>query len=68
MLAAILDRAYRRRHPPRTLAEIRAEVLAEHEAIGDKVARRYVRGNINIKAGDYSDTDTIPRKRAIGKK
>ena len=53
MLTKLIKYAYARRHPPKTAAEIRAEVVAEHEEIGREVAARFARGNVNIKAGRF---------------
>lgn len=63
MLAELIARAYSRRYPRKTSDQIREEVLSEHRMVGVDVARRFVRGNVNIKAGNFSTVDTIPRVR-----
>jgi len=46
----------------KTSAEIRAEVLSEHEQIGREVATRFSRGDVNIKAGRFlTRKDLTPR-------
>ena len=47
------ERDIAREFPFKTHEQVRAEVLAERDAIGDEVARRFSRGNVNIKSGEY---------------
>jgi len=46
--------------------KIRDEVIARHDAIADKLARRYTRGNVNVKRGAYltrKDLDNRANKK-----
>jgi hypothetical protein len=51
MIRSLVDRAVRRLHPAKTREDIKADVRAKHDEIGMRMAKRYVRGNINIKRG-----------------
>ncbi len=53
MLSKLIESAISRQIPLRSSDEIRAEVKERHNRIGDDQARRYVRGNVNIKQGAY---------------
>ena len=48
-----IERAIAREHPYKTTAQVRAEVLAEREEIGQEMAQRFTRGNVNIKSGEF---------------
>jgi hypothetical protein len=48
-----IEREIAREHPYKTTAQIRAEVLAEHDEIGHEMAQRFTRGNVNIKSGEF---------------
>ncbi len=53
--------------PPISRDEIRKEVLDRYVEIGRSVAKRYVRGNVNIKAGRFmTEHDLDARKKALG--
>jgi hypothetical protein len=53
MLMQLIDRAIAHRHPRKTREEIQTEVEQEHRDIGRGIARRFTRGNVNIKRGAY---------------
>jgi hypothetical protein len=49
--------------PPISRKELRDEVLERYEAIGRKIAQRYVRGNVNIKAGRFFTKRDIEERK-----
>jgi hypothetical protein len=53
MFTKLLDKLLALKYPDRTVSDIRAEIKAEHDRIGDMQAQRFVRGNVNIKRGAY---------------
>lgn len=53
MWTKLIDAAVARRHPVKTRKEIQTEVEKRHEDIGRGVARRFTRGNVNIKRGAF---------------
>jgi hypothetical protein len=54
--------------PPISRERIRAEVLERYVELGRVVARRFVRGNINIKDGRFmTDRDLEKRKDDLRK-
>ena len=53
--------------PPISRARIREEILERYYDIGRSVAQRFVRGNVNIKAGRFMTAhDLAQRKKDIG--
>jgi hypothetical protein len=51
------------RGPPRSREDLKKEVLDRYEEIGRKTAQRFVRGNVNIKAGRFlTKRDLAARK------
>jgi hypothetical protein len=64
MLTKFIDDAVTRRHPAKTREEIQAEVEKRHEDIGRGIARRFTRGNVNIKRGAFlTDRDLEARRK-----
>lgn len=64
MLTKFIDEAVARRHPAKTRKEIQAEVEKRHEEIGRGIARRFTRGNVNIKRGAFlTESDLDERRR-----
>jgi hypothetical protein len=53
MFFKLIERAVARRSPPKSVAEIREEVIARHDAVGRTIAQRYSRGNVNIQNGAF---------------
>jgi hypothetical protein len=52
------------RHPQKSRDILRQEVLQGYDEIGRTVAQRFVRGNVNIKAGRFlTAKDLAARKR-----
>jgi hypothetical protein len=52
--------------PPISRERIREEVLARYVEIGRSVAKRFVRGNVNIKAGRFmTKRDLAKRKKDL---
>jgi hypothetical protein len=50
--------------PPKSKERLREEVLERYDEIGRSVAKRFVRGNVNIKAGRFmTKPDLAKRKR-----
>ena len=49
--------------PPKSRESLREEVLERYEEIGRKVAQRFVRGNVNIKAGRFQTKNDLAAKR-----
>ena len=53
--------------PPPSKESLREEVLSRYAHIGRNVASRYVRGNVNIKAGRFmTERDLEERKKQLG--
>jgi hypothetical protein len=51
------------RGPPPSREQLKKEVLARYEELGRKAASRFVRGNVNIKAGRFlTKRDLAARK------
>jgi len=49
--------------PPTSRERLREEALERYEKIGRKVAQRFVRGNVNMKAGRFlTERDIADRK------
>jgi hypothetical protein len=63
MLDKLVSRAAARRHPIKSRDEIRTDVIAHHDAIGRAIAKRYSRGNVNIKRGAYLTRDDIDARK-----
>lgn len=63
MFLKLLDRAIARRHPPKSREDIKAEVVARHDAMGHELAKRYARGNVNIKRGAFLTRDDLDARR-----
>jgi hypothetical protein len=53
MLFKLIERAVARRRRQKSVAEVREEVIARHDAMGRAVAQRYSRGNVNIQSGAF---------------
>lgn len=63
MLDRLVSRVATRRHPAKSKEEIRAEVIAHHDAIGRSIAKRYTRGNVNIKRGAYLTREDLDARK-----
>jgi hypothetical protein len=63
MLWEIFERALARRHPVKSKDDIRAEVDERHDAIGRSVAKRYTRGNVNIKRGAFLTREDLDARK-----
>jgi hypothetical protein len=67
----LLDRAIARKYPYKPEEEIRAEVESAYRDAGAHMARRYVRGNVNVQSGRYltrADLDARAERLAVSKK
>jgi hypothetical protein len=53
MLFKLIECAVARRRPAKSIEEVRAEVLARHEAVGRNIAQRYACGNVNLQNGAF---------------
>lgn len=53
MLSRWIDKIIARRHPPKPIQEIEAEVDERYDRIGHAIAQRFTRGNVNIKRGEF---------------
>jgi hypothetical protein len=66
ILRSLLDRCVRRKYPLRSRAQIREDILAEHERVGRSIAARMTRGNILISQGKFlTRADLDARRRRI---
>jgi hypothetical protein len=63
MLWEFLDRALARRHPAKSKDEIRAEIDERHDTIGRSIAKRYTRGNVNIKRGAFLTREDLDARK-----
>jgi hypothetical protein len=59
MLFKLIECAVTRRHPPKSIDQIKSEVAARHDAMGHALAQRYTRGNVNIQAGAFLTKDDL---------
>ncbi len=53
MLSKIVQRYLDWRYPAPSTADVRAEVIAEHDVFASGVVKRFSRGNVNLKAGRF---------------
>ena len=63
MLEKLADRVAARRQPVKSKDDIRTEVIASHNAIGRSIAKRYSRGNVNIKRGAYLTREDLDARK-----
>jgi sialic acid synthase SpsE len=52
---------------PKTREQLRNEVMERREEIGRSVAERFVRGNVNIKAGRFLTKNDLDARRERSK-
>jgi hypothetical protein len=64
----LIDRALARRHPRASEEEVRAEVEARHDAIGDGLVRRFSRGNVNLKRGAFLMKEDLEKRHRPSEK
>jgi len=53
MLFKLIGCAVARRCQEKSFEEVKAEVVARHEAVGRNIAQRYSRGNVNLQNGAF---------------
>ena len=53
MLFKLIECAVMRRRPEKSVEDIKAEVVARHDAMGRAIAQRYARGNVSIQKGAF---------------
>lgn len=63
MFKKLIEDAAARAHPYKSTEEIAAEVLAKRDDIGHEIARRFTRGNVNIKLGNFLTKDDLDARR-----
>ena len=66
MLNYFLTKMFDRRTPLKSEEQLRNEVQAHRDALGREIAQRYVRGNVNIKAGRFLTKSDLGAKKIRG--
>jgi len=64
MFRKLIDDVVARMHPYKTREQIESEVLAKRDQLGQEIAERFTRGNVNIKNGRFLTEDDLKARKA----